>query len=61
VVAIRQGNACIVSASCPNKVCMGMGEVSRHGQLIACVPNGLLLHVEGDPGDEVKDYDLLSR
>lgn len=61
VVAIRNGRACIVAASCPNKVCMGMGEVSRQGQMIACVPNGLLLHVEGEPGDEVKDYDLLSR
>jgi hypothetical protein len=61
VVAIRDGRACIVGASCPNKVCMGMGEVSRQGELIACVPNGLLLHIEGDPGDEVKGYDLLSR
>lgn len=61
VVAIRNGRACIADASCPNKVCMGMGEVSRQGELIACVPNGLLLHIEGDPGNEVMDYDLLSR
>lgn len=61
VVAIRHGHACIAAASCPNKVCMGMGEVSRQGELIACVPNGLLLRVEGDSGDEVRDYDLLSR
>lgn len=61
VVAIRQGRACIATASCPNKVCMGMGEVSRRGEMIACVPNALLLHIEGDAGDEGKDYDLLSR
>lgn len=61
IVAIRHGRACIAAASCPNKVCMGMGEVSRRGELIACVPNGLLLHVEGGAGDEAKDYDLLSR
>jgi hypothetical protein len=61
VVAIHHGRACIVAASCPNKVCMGMGEVSRQGELIACVPNGLLLRVEGDSGDDVRDYDLLSR
>lgn len=61
VVAIRHGRACVAAASCPNKVCMGMGEVSRRGEMIACVPNGLLLHIEGDAGDEAKDYDLLSR
>ena len=61
VVAIRHGRACIAAASCPNKVCMGMGEVSRRGELIACVPNSLVLHIEGDAGDEAKDYDLLSR
>ena len=61
VVAIRNGRARIVEASCPNKVCMGMGEVSRQGEVIACVPNVLLLHIEGAPDDEGKDYDLLSR
>jgi hypothetical protein len=40
---------------------MGTGEVSRRGELIACVPNALLLHIEGDADDQVKDYDLLSR
>lgn len=61
VIAIRNGHARIAGASCPNKVCMGMGEISRQGELIACVPNALLLHIEGDPDDEGKDYDLLSR
>jgi hypothetical protein len=61
VLAIHHGRAYIATASCPNKICMGMGEVSRQGELLACVPNGLLLRVEGDSGDEVRDYDLLSR
>jgi len=61
VLAISHGRVCIAAASCPNKVCMGMGEVSRRGEMIACVPNGILLHIEGDAGGEAKDYDLLSR
>lgn len=61
LVAVRNGRASIIAASCPNKVCMGMGEVSRQGEVVACVPNGLLLHIEGAPDDESKDYDLLSR
>ncbi len=61
VVVIRGGRVCIAAASCPNKVCMGMGEVARQGELLACVPNALLVRIEGggDPGK--KDYDLLSR
>jgi len=61
VVAIRGGRACVVSASCPNKVCMGMGAAARQGELIACVPNALLLRVEGAPPTGTRDYDLLSR
>ena len=61
VVAIRDGRACVVSASCPNKVCMGMGAAARQGELIACVPNALLLRVEGGADAGTRDYDLLSR
>lgn len=61
IVAIRNGRARIVEASCPDKVCMGMGEISRQGEVVACVPNFLLLHIEGAPDDQGKDYDLLSR
>jgi hypothetical protein len=39
---------------------MGMGEIARHGELLACVPNHLLVRIEG--GEERDgDYDLLSR
>lgn len=61
VVAIRGGRACIAAASCPNKVCMGMGEAARRGELIVCVPNDLLVRIEGGADDREKDYDLLSR
>lgn len=60
VVAIHGGRACVVSSPCPHKVCLGMGEVSRAGELLACVPNGLLLRIEGESREE-GDYDLLSR
>ena len=34
-------------ADCPDKVCMGMGKISRNGEFIACLPNRLLVVVEG--------------
>lgn len=60
VLAIRQGHACITASPCPHKVCMGMGEVASSGELLACVPNGLLVRIEGE-GRAERDYDLLSR
>ncbi len=61
VLEIRAGRACILEAPCPHKVCMGMGQVARRGELIACVPNRLLVRVEGGSARKEPAYDLLSR
>lgn len=57
---IRDGHVRILDSPCPHKVCLGMGGVSRRGQLIACVPNRLIVHIEGEDGQESAAYDLLS-
>lgn len=59
-LVIHHGRACIVSSPCPLKVCIGMGEVARSGQVLACVPNQLLVRIEGAPAKD-QEYDLLSR
>lgn len=60
LLVIKSGRVCFREAPCPNRVCIGMGEVSRSGDLLACVPNGLLVRIEGTaPGKT--GYDLLSR
>lgn len=50
----------IVQAPCPLKICMQMGPVRRQGELIACVPNRILVQVEGGPR-EASRHDLISR
>lgn len=60
LVTIHDGRVCIDDSPCPLKVCMGMGEVSRTGELLACVPNDLLVRIEGAEEEE-RGYDLLSR
>ncbi len=60
VVALRGGVARILDSPCTHKVCIGMGGVSRAGEITACVPNRLLLRVEGGRGQEA-EYDLLTR
>jgi hypothetical protein len=62
-LAIRDGTACIEESPCPRKVCIGMGRIARSGELLACVPNHLLVRVTGGPqeDDSAAPYDLLSR
>lgn len=50
----------IVESPCPRKICVSMGEAKHTGDLLACVPNRILVHIDGSSGKEVS-YDLLSR
>jgi len=61
-LAIHNGQARILSSPCPSKVCIGMGAIRHHGEIIACVPNHLLVSViGGKKAGQEPDYDLLSR
>jgi hypothetical protein len=60
LLEIRGGHACITSSPCSHKVCIGMGQIARQGELLACVPNDLLVRIEGEPAEE-PSHDLISR
>ena len=47
ILVVENGEAWVSDADCPDKVCMGMGRISRNGEFIACLPNRLLIVVEG--------------
>jgi hypothetical protein len=47
-VMVGGGRAAFVSSACPNKVCIRRGEISRCGEWIACVPNGVTATVIGE-------------
>lgn len=47
VLVIENGEAWVSEANCPDKVCMYMGKISREGEFIACLPNRLIVTVEG--------------
>lgn len=58
---ISGGAARIVASPCPYKICIGMGPVRRRGEIIACVPNRLIVQVTSPTEEKESDYDLLSR
>lgn len=57
-VEIAEGRVRVTSSPCPRKICIAMGDVHRSGDLLACVPNLVVVRIEGE---EAKGYDLLSR
>ena len=47
ILVVDNGEAWVSEADCPDKVCMGMGKISRNGEFIACLPNRVLIVIEG--------------
>jgi len=59
-LVIDEKGAYVTDSPCPRKICISMGPVRRSGDLLACVPNRVMIRIEG-PADEDAPYDLLSR
>ena len=59
-LVIDDQGARITDSPCPRKICISMGSAKHRGDLIACVPNRILVRIDS-PGGEEAPYDLLSR
>jgi len=44
---VREGAVAVVQSDCPNHLCVAMGWKRREGDLLACVPNELIVRIEG--------------
>jgi len=47
IVRIGGSRAWVESSPCLNQTCVASGSVSRHGQWAACLPNQVLVLIEG--------------
>lgn len=45
---IEQGEAWLEEASCPDKLCVKMGRISKAGQSLVCLPNRVVIEVKKD-------------
>lgn len=50
VVKISGGKVSVSSASCRNQVCVRHGSISKAGESIVCLPNRLVVSIEGSKG-----------
>lgn len=51
LVEIRDKKVRIKDSPCPNKTCVAAGAISESGQWLACLPNQVLVRVEGGADD----------
>ncbi len=47
-LVIKDGNAFISDASCPDKICMHQGSISHTGEMIVCLPNLVIIRIDGE-------------
>jgi hypothetical protein len=59
-IVIDEKGVRIIESPCPRKRCVSMGVAKHTADLLACVPNRILVHIDGSSDKEVS-YDLLSR
>ncbi len=50
-VRIHDGKVWVSKTDCPTRVCVHTGKISTAGESIVCVPNGLVIRIEGDAFD----------
>ena len=54
-LVIKDGEAFLTDATCPDKLCVHMGHISQVGQSIICLPNKVVVTIVGDKKDEGYD------
>lgn len=60
VIEIKEGRVRMVEANCPDQVCAKQGWIDRPGQSIVCVPNELVIYLQG-ASDEKTAVDAITR
>ena len=54
-VRLRENQAWIESSPCDNQNCVVTGRLFRHGQWAACLPNNVLLVIQGTQENDIDD------
>ena len=57
-IEIADGSVFMRDASCPNKLCVRSGRISRNNESICCAPAGILIVVRSDTNG---DYDAVTK
>lgn len=50
LVRVKDGAVLVAEADCPDKVCVHTGAIRREGEVIACLPHGLIVYIRQKGG-----------
>ena len=56
LLVIENGEAYIKEASCPDGLCIHMGRISTAGQSVVCLPNRVVVSIDGGEDEENIDH-----
>jgi len=52
-VCIKNGKVYVADATCPDRLCEKQGKISRRGETVVCLPNGLVVMVRDGKENDV--------
>lgn len=55
VIEIKDGRVRMLRATCRDKICVKQGWIKNSGEAIICVPNRVIIRIEGIKGDYLYD------
>lgn len=58
-LVIKDGEAYLTEASCPDLLCVHMGKISSQGQSIICLPNRVVVEIRDDNESNPKEFDAI--
>ena len=56
-ITIKRGKVQVSKSSCKNQICVKQGSISTTHQSIVCIPNRVVVSIEGKDGE----YDVISQ
>lgn len=50
LIRVENGTVRVVQADCPDKICVHTGPISQEGEVIACLPHGVMIYIPREEG-----------
>lgn len=50
LIRVEGGTVMVSQADCPDKICVHTGPISQEGEVIACLPHGVVIYIPWEEG-----------
>lgn len=63
IFEIKDSSVNVISADCPDKLCVHQKAISNNSEMIVCLPNKIVLEISSEPGQntEENNYDAITK